>query len=255
MAPSAWPRSAVDRSASGAIRQMEKYARSVRSSFETQGYEGAREIPVPDLALVESQLAVPAMALGQLVGVLMVESTLAVAFTPLDEAHLTVIASILANAIEADRPAPEPEQRPSLLLSLERRCSRDRCSGPAALEPAAPETEVARAADATHVRCYEVDGSTFVDGDYLIKGVAGRILWSVLATTNVTVGSSSPTRSCGSTLAGELPQFRDNLDSRLLLLKRRLDERDGTIRIVKSGRGRFRLDLDTPVRLELVPAT
>jgi len=35
-------------------------------------------------------------------------------------------------------------------------------------------------APSTHVRFFAVDGSTFLDGDYLIKGVSGRILWSLL---------------------------------------------------------------------------
>ena len=35
-------------------------------------------------------------------------------------------------------------------------------------------------APTTHVRFFPVDVSTFLDGDYLIKGVAGRILWSLL---------------------------------------------------------------------------
>jgi adenylate cyclase len=31
------------------------------------------------------------------------------------------------------------------------------------------------------VRYFASDASTFFDGDYLIKGVAGRILWSLLS--------------------------------------------------------------------------
>jgi len=50
----------------------------------------------------------------------------------------------------------------------------------------------------------------------------------------------------------ELPEFRDNLESRLILLKRRLDEHEAPIRIEKTGRGRFRLDVDTELRLERV---
>ena len=48
----------------------------------------------------------------------------------------------------------------------------------------------------------------------------------------------------------DLPDFRDNFESRLIMLKRRLDERDAPIRIEKTGRGRFRLVVDTVLRLE-----
>ena len=52
----------------------------------------------------------------------------------------------------------------------------------------------------------------------------------------------------------DLPEFRDNLESRLILLKRRLDERDAPIRIEKTGRGRFRLLVDGDLQLEEVDA-
>jgi hypothetical protein len=40
----------------------------------------------------------------------------------------------------------------------------------------------------------------------------------------------------------------------LILLKRRLDERDSLIRIEKTGRERFRLQVDATLRLEAVDA-
>ena len=62
--------------------------------------------------------------------------------------------------------------------------------------------------------------------------------------------STSRTRRCASIPRLELPGFRDNLDTRLILFKRRLDERDAPIRLEKTGRGRFRLAVEGAVHLD-----
>ena len=49
-----------------------------------------------------------------------------------------------------------------------------------------------------------------------------------------------------------MPEFRDNFESRLVLLKRRLDERHAPIRIGKTGRGRFRLAVEAELLIESV---
>jgi adenylate cyclase len=215
----------------GNLGQMLAYARTVRRSYEEQGLEApGREIPLPGLENAESQVAVPAMVLGQLVGVLAIESRTRLAFTPDDEARLLIIGTLLANAIELDRtyerePAPVPATAP----------------------PPAPTK-----AGTTRVRFFAVDGSTFVNGDYLIKGVAGRILWALLG-QHVAEGRCDFTnKEVRLDPSLELPEFRDNLESRLILLKRRLDENGAPIRIEKTGRGRFRLDVTTSLELDRV---
>jgi len=52
----------------------------------------------------------------------------------------------------------------------------------------------------------------------------------------------------------DLPDFRDNFESRLILLKRRLEEHDAPIRIHSTGRGRFDVELATTVTLDYVDA-
>lgn len=216
----------------GNLRQLSKYSRTVRRAFDAQQAEGpGPDIPVPDLPNVQSQIAVPALALGQLLGVLAVESTEPVAFTEADEVALQVVATVLAGAIEAARSqerlaAPGPPPAP-------------------AVEPTAPvPTEV------TRVRFYEVDGSTFIDGDYLIKGVAGRLLWALLGHHHREGRLEFTNREMRLDPSLDLPAYRDNFESRLILLKRRLDERGAPVRIDKTSRGCFRLVVDRPLFLE-----
>lgn len=108
------------------------------------------------------------------------------------------------------------------------------------------------AAAPTHVRFFTVDGSTFIDGDFVIKGVAGRMLWSLLSHYDREARVEFTNKEMRLDPSLELPEIKDNFESRLILLKRRLDEREAPIRIEKTGRGRFRLILDRPVRLDAV---
>src|SRR4051812_23445907 len=75
------------------VRSARRYAAALRTSFEAEGQVApGAEIPMPGLEDVEAQLAVPAMAMGRLVGVLMVESGRRLAFDDGDEAVLAVVA-------------------------------------------------------------------------------------------------------------------------------------------------------------------
>jgi predicted pyridoxine 5'-phosphate oxidase superfamily flavin-nucleotide-binding protein len=214
----------------GNMLQMQKYSRSVRRAYEAGDQGSGREIPMPGLDRAESRLAVPAMALGELIGMLVVDRVEPAAFSPADEQVLSIVASTLASAIEHAR-ALELDEEP---IPVPR------------AEPPVEEPEEA----ATAVRYFAVDGSAFIDGDYLIKGVAGRIFWSLLSQHHRDGRVDFTNRELRLDPSLELPEFKDNLESRLVLLKRRLDERDAPVRIERTGRGRFRLDVRNTVRLE-----
>jgi hypothetical protein len=214
----------------GNLGSMLAYARTVRRNLEQRGGEAPGcEIELPGLAEPESQVAVPATVLGQLVGVLVIESPQRLAFSPDDESLLVVVATMVASAIEleaATERATEPVAAPD--------------------EAASEPSSGAR----TRVRYFAVDGSTFLDGDYLIKGVAGRILWKVVRQHAQEGRVDFTNKEIRLDRSLELPEHRDNLESRLILLKRRLDERDAPVRIEKTGRGRFRLHVGSKLALE-----
>ena len=101
-----------------------RYARAVRDRAEALGCTEAiaREIPLPGLPDAASQIAVPLVSRGRLVGVLAVESKDPLAFLPRENTLLTTIGSHLASAIdqlsrETRRCADGPDQE----------CSPDPC--------------------------------------------------------------------------------------------------------------------------------
>ena len=221
----------------GSLWQMKKYSRSVRRAFEAEGTVGPGiDVPLPALEDAQSQLAVPAMARGELVGVVVVSSPISVAFDDDDESVLTLIATLIAQMVDIDR----------------RSAGEDAVGAADTMVAAAtgPLVEPKPANSECHVRFFTVDGSVFIDGSHLIRGVAGRILWSIVNRYTQTGQTEFTNKELRLDRSLELPGFRDNLDTRLLMLKRRLDERDAPIRLVRLGRGLHKLECAPALRLE-----
>ena len=170
----------------------------MRREFEDSGgLRPGREVPMAGLAGADSRLAVPAKALGQLVAVLVVDSTRPVAFSTVDEQTLGVAATMIASAIEHVR-SLERDQR-----------YQDVPADPAPASPAVATTERLAA-----VRFFAVDGSTFLDGEYLIKGVAGRIVRSLLSEYVAEGRTDFTNKELRLDPSLEMPAFKDNLESR-----------------------------------------
>lgn len=204
------------------------YSQAMRSSFELNVPDlgPLTEIPYPGLPEPHSQLAVPVLSAGHLVGVVFVESPQDLRFDYEDEDALVAIAGHLGAAIELlqANEGTEPEG--------------------AADAAAAPAAGAALA-----IRRFAANDSIFLGDTYLIKGVAGAILWK-LVREHVERGRTEFTnRELRLDPSLGLPEVCDNLEARLLLLQRRLQEQGAGLRMEKTGRGRFRLVVPAPLTL------
>lgn len=102
---------------------------------------------------------------------------------------------------------------------------------------------------ALRIRRIGANNSIFVDGNYLIKGVAGAILWKLLADYSTQGRSEFSTRELRLEPKLQLPDVNDNLGPRLILLKSRLAQHQPHLRIERTSRGRFRFVVTKPFTL------
>jgi hypothetical protein len=209
------------------------YLRTMREGVAEQLL--GREIPLPGLAKPGSQLALPLACGTRLLGVLYVESEQDLRFDWDDEDALLTLATQAAAQISALSAAPPA----------------DAAEAEAAALPAAPARDPAAAP--LRVRHYAADDSVFLDDDYLIKGVAGAVLWKLLSEHAAHGRTEFSNRELRLAPDLRLPEVGDNLEARLVLLTRRLVDRNADVRIEKTGRGRFRLCLARPLQLNQVP--
>lgn len=183
-------------------------------------------IPFPGLAAPQSQLAIPLLTGSALVGVLFLESERELAFDYHYEDALMVFGMQLAQQI-AQLQQQEPGDSPPLT------------------QTATPDTSL----PPLQVRYFAGNHSVFVDDVYLIKGVAGSILWRLLTLMQEQQRVEFSNRELRLDGSLGLPDIDDNLEARLILLRRRLAEQCPDLQLRKTGRGRFQLVLQRPVRL------
>ena len=222
----------------GHMARMYRYGGTLHQAAREHGMlDSAAEftpIALPGLETPCSQLAVPLRARGRTVGALLVESKSNQFFGYDDEDALAVLCAQLAQALLALQSAElEPASAPA------RGASRIPQSGPP-----------------LRMRYFSRDGTVFLDDQYLIKGVAGAILWKVANDAQLNRRASFTTRELrltGNALG--LPEVQDNLGVRLLLLQRRLAEWGGPLQIEKTGRGCYALALGRALQLERMDGT
>lgn len=99
---------------------------------------------------------------------------------------------------------------------------------------------------------FRKDNSVFINHSYLIRGVAGAIIWSLLTDYLSHGRTLFNNRELRLDQSLNLPELGGNLEVRLNLLKQRLESYGPNLRLVKVGRGQFRLEVLLPVQLQEV---
>jgi hypothetical protein len=181
-------------------------------------------------------MAIPLVVGDRLVGVLSVESPDAVVFEEWHEAFLGIVANQAAVAIQNAMLRDDPGEGPPAARAHDR------------ARRAAPAP--AREASRKRTFCfYRNDDCVFVDGEYLIRNVPGRILWKILRGCMDDGRTDFTNRELRLDPSLGLPAIKDNLESRLILLRKRLEQKCPDVRVVTRGRGQFRVEIDCDVEL------
>ncbi len=224
---------------SGLLRGM-LYALAMHRQAQGTGGPLRPSIPLPGLASPQSQLGVPLLVRGELVGVLVLESEAAYRFHEEDKASIELLGSYLAIAIQN--------------AQLQERSSDALDAGvPAASAPPSAPGATAPAAARRQVVYYAADETILVDGEYLIRSLPARILWRLLKAHEATGRTEFTNRELRLDKSLQLPEWKDNLESRLLLLRRRLEQKCPEIRLAPVCRGRFVLELGCALSLGTRP--
>ena len=230
---------------SGLMRGMlYAFAMHKEAAEPAAGLRPRAAFPLPGLANPESQLGVPLLVRGELVGVLCLESEVPYRFHEEDKASIELLGSYLAIAIQNMQ-----LQERSADAAAETR--RDAGAGPpaaasrrrAAREPRAPRRRLLRRRRVHPARRRVPDPQPA--GEDPLAAARPR--------ARRTGRQEFTNRELRLDKSLNLPEWKDNLESRLLLLRRRLEQKSPDIRLVPRARGRFALELGCDVTLSVRP--
>lgn len=204
------------------------YGTAVRDTARAAGldWECSTAIPYPGLKEPQSQIAMPILRDGKSTGVLFAESPEPNGFGYDEEDALSLVAGQLSVLIALLQHEEAPEK-----------------VSPLAVASASSGREI-------RIRHYRADNTVFIGNDYLIKGVAGAILWRIAREHAGSQRIEFTNRELRLDPELRLPEYAENLEARLVLLQRRLCERNAGITIDKCGRGRFRFMVEGRLALE-----
>lgn len=192
------------------------------------------EIALPGLERASSVAAVPLQTRDAVTGVLYLESERVGQFGPHNDRLLRIIGRHLAAALTALESDAE-------LRSID--------------EPTVAQSAEPGEGEPLAVTYYQADDSVFVDDAYVIKGAAGRILWKMLRERAAMERATFTNRELRLDESLGLPAGADNLEARLLVLRKRLAGGRFGLELERVGRGRLALHAQRPMKLSEVPTS
>jgi adenylate cyclase len=208
------------------MSRIRRFSSAVRATSDEENR--TRTIVLPGMPDAMSQVALPMIAHSTLRGVLFLESSQRLAFSKEDEAALAIVAMQVA----------------ATLALAETEAAEGYSSAPTA---ANKSIVTGRHFRVVH---YAYDDSIFIDNEYLIKGVPGRLLVHLLRIYLYEGRTDFTNREIRLSEELRLPDIKDNLETRLLLLRRRLEEKAAPVQLLRTGRGRIRLEVAGSAVLE-----
>jgi adenylate cyclase len=206
------------------------YGRAIRR--EAAGELPCEEIPPPGLPGAQSVLVIPLTVGDRLIGVLAAEDRDPMRFGEWHEAYLQIVANQIA-------------------LGIDRMADRSAGDADADAEPGADDTPPPPPATRQKLTLtyYRKDDAIFVGGEYLIRNIPARILWKLLEESQHTGRQEFTNREVRLDDSLGLPPVKDNFESRLILLRHRLQEKCPIVQIVSTGRGRFALRTSAAIEM------
>jgi hypothetical protein len=215
------------------------YALAMHREAGQTGMPPRLRIPLPGLANPESQLGVPLLVRGELVAVLCLESDVPYRFHEEDKVSIELLGNYLAIAIQN--------------MQLQERMADALMAAPPDRAPASPAVSNAASRPRREIVYHAADECVVVDGEYLIRSLPAKILWRLLTAFADCGREEFTNRELRLDKSLNLPDYKDNLESRLLLLRRRLEQKCPDIRLVPRARGRFALELGCEIGLTVKP--
>ena len=209
------------------MSRVRRFGAAIRDTSPPE--EETRSIALPGLPDAQSQIAVPMIAKGALYGVLFAESPRRLAFRQEAAAALSMIGNHAAAT-----------------LLIGEVLANEAVAAPPSAAPKLPTGSF-------RVVHHTFDDSVFIENGYVIRGVAGRLLVYLLERYLIEGRVEFSNREIRLAPDLRLPDFKDNLETRLLLLRQRLEEKGCPVRLVRVGRGLVRLQLSRRPEIERAP--